>query len=513
MSESNSLKSNRIAKNTGLLYTRMILVILLKLYTSRIALEALGIIDYGIYNLVAGIIVLFSFLNSSMSGANVRFFTTAMGKSDNILFQKYYSASLCVHIIICIITIILSESFGLYYFYDLNIPPDRITAAFWAYQISILYSIIEIIKSPFNANIIAHEKMSFYAYMSILEVILGLATAFCVMIVSNDKLITYTLLMSLTGVVSLTLYIIYCNHQFNEVVPKLAFNKSIIKEITTFVAWSISSSFANIFSKQAFNVLINLFYGVTLNAATAIMNQVTVAIYGFVQNFQTAINPQIFKSFAAKENSYLQNLFLSASKISFYLLWLISLPFILCMSDILNIWLSDVPPYAAEFCILSLIALMPNSIGGPVWTVIQASGYIKKYQLIICAVTLLNIPCYYLLLKIVNLPFIALTTTLVSNIIIVAVGFKLTQKHISIPFNSFAKNVIIPVIKVVVISCIIPYLPVYFNLSFYSPITKVIIIGLVSIISVGSTIYFVGLSLSEKRFLTSKIKSITHRHE
>ncbi|MBE6313612.1 MAG: hypothetical protein E7079_01490 [Bacteroidales bacterium] len=513
MSQTESNKSKRIIKNTGLLYIRMILVILLKLYTSRIALDVLGFTDFGIYNLVAGLIVLFSFLNSSMSGASIRFFTTAMGKSDNALFQKYYSTSICVHFIIGVIAVVLAESIGMYYFYDLNIPPERMNSAFIVYQISILFSLFEIIKSPFNANIIAHEKMSFYSYVSVLEVLMGLMTAFAIKYVTTDKLITYSALIALSGAITLTLYVVYCNRYFKEISLKIRFYKNIIIEIITFVAWSVSSSFANIFSKQAFNVLINIFYGVMLNASIAIMNQVTVAINGFVQNFQMAINPQIFKSFASNDTEYLQRLFLSSAKISFFLLWIIALPFILCMDEILNLWLTEVPPYTAAFCVISLIALMPNSIGGAIWTVIQASGNIKRYQVVICVITLLNVPCFYFLFKTIDIPYVAYISTIVSNVIIVICGFNLAKDYIKLSFVDFFRNVLNPIMRVLVIGSIIPIVFSYSNINYCSHFIQILIIGIVSILSVGSTIYLTGLSLSEKSFVCKKVKSIFHRHE
>lgn len=505
----NSANNKRIAKNTLFLYMRMILILIIKLYTSRIILNILGVTDYGIYNLVAGIIVLFSFLNSAMNGASQRFFNIAMGKKDEILLKKYFINSFNAHILIGVFSILFAESIGLFILNKyLNIPPERFNAALFAYHIAIGTSFLNIIRTPFNAIILAHEKMSFYAYTSILEVALSLGVVFILPLLPFDQLKTYSILIAIVTIILLLIYFIYCTKKYTETRLHLSYSKETIKEIFSFSIWSTLSSFANIASRQGLNMILNIFNGVTINAATGIMTQVSTAIYSFIQNFLVAVNPQLIKNYASNDWEYLKKLFYSSSKFAYYLMFLLSLPIILCMDEILKLWLVNVPTHTAIFCILSLAALQLNTLGGPIWTTIQASGKIQKYQIFIFISTLLNIPIYYILQKIGLEPEYCLILPIITNLLVVIYGLHICILQISIKAFEYFQKVTIPIIVTTIIGSIVPVIATIFLESQLSDILFICIICFISIVSTSLTIIICGLNSSEKKliiqFITKK---------
>ena len=508
--DTNNSRNKRIAKNTIYLYVRMILFLLIKLYTSRIALQILGVTDYGIYNLVAGIIVMFSFLNSAISGASQRFFNVALGENNSQKLRTYFINSVNIHFIIGLFMVILSETIGLYLLNNkLNIPPERISAAYITFHLAVLSCFFTILRAPYNAIIIAYEKMSFYAYISIIEVVLNLAIIYILPIWDFDKLNLYSWLMALITICILIIYIIYCNVCFPVTRYKFSFSKPIMKTIMSFSLWSTLSSFANIITKQSLNIILNVFMGVAINAASAIMTQVSSAIYSFIQNFQIAANPQLIQSYASNDLQYLKNLFNITSKASFYLMLFFSIPAILCMDEVLHLWLGTVPQYTNSFCILSIAALLINTLGGPIWTTIQASGEIKKYQTIIFVVTILNIPFYYIILYLGLQPQYTLYLPIITNIIIVINGIYLLSKISNFSIKEYNMRIFIPILKVGIISTIAPYITAYLLQDKMSDITFIITITIISILSISICVYMCGLEKTEKKILIDNIhKSI-----
>lgn len=505
-----SVNNKRIAKNTLMLYFRMIFVMVIKLFTSRVILQVIGIEDYGVYNLVAGIIVLFSFLNAAMNGASQRYFNIALGENNLLKFKTYFCNAVNAHFIISLFSVIICEVLGVYLLNNnLNIPENRLFATKVIFQIAIITSVFNIIRTPYNAVIIAFERMSFYAYISIVEVILNLGIVFLLKIINYDKLITYSVLVLAISVIIFIVYVIYCYKYYEVARYKLSFNKTIVKEIISFSSWSTLSSFANIGVKQGFNIILNLFYGVTLNAAIGIMNQVSSAIYSFIQNFQIAVNPQLIKSYASNDNAYLKKLFYSSSKVSYYLLYIISMPIILCMDEVLYIWLKNVPEYTASLCTLAIFALCVNSLGGPIWTVIQASGKIKRYQIFISVVTLLNLPLYYLILYIGLPPFYPLFLPIITNVAVVIYGLDVLIKEINISIKEYISKIIVPIIRSSIISLttllvVLYLLKKHIDNEYLFVFTMVII----SILIICISIYYTGIDKIEKEFVRTKIYSI-----
>lgn len=504
--------SKRIAKNTLFLYIRMFVVILVKLYTSRVVLQILGVDDYGIYNLVAGIIVMFTFLNAAMRDSSFRYFMVSLGKNDRAELSVYFNGAVNAHILIGLIIVILGETVGLYIIYNqLNIPPDRFNAALFTYQLAIFSSFFNVLRAPYNAVILAHERMSFYAYLSILEVALNLAVVFILPYIFFDKLELYSILVTAVVVIITLIYMLYCHRNFSETHYRFHFKWRIIFELATFSLWNTLSSFATFLNKQSLNILINIFYGVALNAATAIMTQVSTAVYAFVQNFQTAVSPQLTKDYVRQDWQPFQDLLNTSSKFSYYLMLLISMPFILCINQILSIWLTEVPEYTAPFCVLTLIALLVDTLNIAIRTSIQASGKIKGFQLFLSGITLLAVPAYYLFLKL-DWPVelcIGFQILVCAVSLIYGIGFILRNTPFSL--RAYMTDVIVPVVMVTVISAIIPVIVSIQTLPYLSNIIYTIVITATSIISILATVALLGLTAKERKFAVDILRKKFHR--
>jgi len=473
-------------------------------------LDVLGVVDYGIYNLVASIIILFSFLNVAMNGTSQRFFNVAIGLNDENLLKKYFINSVNTHFIIGICSAIIIEIIGLWLLEEkLNIPAERYGAALFIFHISVISCFITIIRTPYNAIIIANEQMSFYAYSSISEAILNLAILFPLKFIVYDRLMLYSLFSMFVSLFITVVYILFCNKYYHACQYKYSYSdRTVINEILIFSSWSTLSSIANIGVKQVLNIFLNIFHGILLNATVAIMNQVSSAIYGFIQNFQLAINPQLIQKYVSGERSGMKALFYFASRVSFLLLMILSLPVLLCMNEILHIWLQTVPNYASVFCTLSILALLVNTIGGPIWILIQATGDIKRYQIIISTITILNIPIYYLLLLYDISPEILLYTPILTNIIVVAIGFFTIYKKVQISIKDYFNNVICPITKASMIGIIVPIsMKIIFavNTGLMS-IRQTIVLIIISCLSVSMAAYRYGLAQNERQMIINKIK-------
>jgi len=446
--------NKRIAKNTAYLYLRMLIVMAVTIYTSRVVLDTLGIDDYGIYNLVGGVVVLFSFLNSSMTTCTQRYLCVAIAKKDNDYERDVFSTSIIAHILICILFLVLAETIGLWLVAKvLNISPESKTTTIIVYQIAIFTAITSILRVPFNGAIIAQEKMDFYALSSIIEVILKLAILFPLVLLPTNKLILYSILVAFVNIVVLLWYRWYVHRHFGNCrISYRKLHKRLLKDMLTFTGWSNFSSLSNLSAKQGMGFILNHFFGVAINATVGIMNQVTSAVYGFITNFMTALNPPLIKMYVAQKRIELENLVIKSSKFSFYMMLTLSVPIIMNMEPILNVWLIEVPRYASEFCSLSLISLLPNVIGGPIWTIIQASGKIKTYQIIIGLLILVNLPADYIMLRCGMQPYSILLITLLINFAVDIVGIRFVNKFTGIKISTMFFRIIVPCVAITALS-------------------------------------------------------------
>lgn len=399
-SMSNQLSNNntRIAKNTIFLYLRMFITMFVGLYTSRVVLQTLGVDDYGIYNIVGGIVVLFSFISNALKNATQRFLSFEMGKKEQGNIQKVFNVSILCHIIICLFLILLAETIGLWFCKtQLNVPANRENVIVYVYQFSVITFLVQVMQVPFYSAIISFERMSFYAYLSILEAFLKLGIVYLLVISPVDKLILYSALITIVSIVILFANILFCYLSLGLRLFRFENDKQSFKSLMSFSGWSMVNGCASMFSQQGANYLMNIFSGVTANAAFGIANQVSAVIYNFVANFQSAFQPQIVKQYSAKDFSSLQQLIFRASLLSFYLLFLISLPFAIEADYILEMWLGIVPENTSIFCILLLCYFLIDAVQAPIWMLIYGTGMIKEYTIVTALLTIMNLPVCWML--------------------------------------------------------------------------------------------------------------------
>jgi len=508
-SHNHNSTTKRIAKNTMLLYIRMFVMMGVSLYTSRIVLDVLGTSDYGLNNIINGIVVMFSFLNTAMLSSTQRFLNFNLGKGDLEQTGNVFCMSMNTYFILSVIILIIGETIGLWFVNTkLNIPADRIYAAQWVYQFTLIQFIIYILRVPYNATIIAYEKMDFYAYISLVEVILKLLVVYLLYISTFDKLITYSLLYTIVALIITYFYKLHCNKKLSTTNYKLYWDKKTFKELFSFSSWTLFGALANVLAIQGLNILINLFYGVTVNAAAGVANQVSQAVNGFISNSQTAFQPQIVKSYASGETERFHNIIFTTSKFSFFLIFILAFPIICGIKSILGLWLVEVPEYTAEFCILILIFLSIDAFSAPLWMGVQAIGRIKSYQVIMTCIAYLSFPLGYFALKMGFAPYCIWIVKIVVNIIMVCARCIFVKRKFNFPINIYCKKVIIPLCLVIAIATPIPLFisKVY---SFDGNLYGLASFFLAFLISV-PTIILVGLTANERILLKDMLGKIFH---
>lgn len=484
----------------------MLLTVGIQLYTSRIVLQALGIDDYGIYSAVGGIIIMFTFINSSMISSTQRFITFAIGRKDEEQLQRTFSASVQIHAIISLCIFILGETVGLWFLQEKMVfPHDRMSAVMWVYQCSIFTCILNIMAAPYNADVIAHEKMAAFAYVSIVDVILKLLIAFLLFISPFDKLISYAVLIAVVQIIIRSIYVIYCHRHFMETRYRNIFDPKLLKQMSGFAGWSFWGNLANILYTQGLNILLNVFFGPVTNAARGIAVQVQSLVQQFVGNFQMAINPQITKYYASNELSQMRILMFRSAKYSFFLLYIIALPIILEADFILTLWLKDVPKDTTIFTRIMLCIGMLYTLASPCTIANQATGNVKVYQAVVGGILLMIVPLSYFVLKI-GAPayFVFIIHFIVESIAQIA-RITILRRQISIQVNDYFKNICLPIIIVVALSCI---LPISIHCKLYEGWIRFIVVGFISVLSTGSATFIFGLNGKERLFIIAKVKSV-----
>lgn len=509
MPDNNISSNKRIAKNTLLLYARMLFLLVVSLYTSRIVLATLGIDDFGIYNVVGGIVTMFTFLNAAMGNSSHRFITFALGKGDIKELKRIVGATCLIHWILAGFILVLAETVGLWFLHNkMVIPAERMVAAEWVYQFSIISCIVNIISVPYNALIIAHEKMGAFAFISILDAVLKLLIVFLIQHVGGDKLILYAALILGVSVLDRFIYQIYCRKKFEEA-KHIRFSRFVqLKDMTSFAGWSLVGNFAYIGYTQGLNILLNMFFGPAVNAARGIAVQVQGAVKGFVTNFQTAVNPQIVKSYAQGDFGRLHTLVYSGSKFSFYLLLCMVLPISIEAKTLLGLWLKEVPDFAVIFTILTLLILLVEPLTGPIDRANMATGKIKSYQILEGGSLILILPIAYVVLKLGGAPYTVFIVQMVTMYLVQILRLFVVCHKIKMSKLEYIKRVLIPIICVSISSSIIPV-----NLYVFLPqsITSFVIVVISSIISVLSCSYFLGLNTGERKMIKGKVVAICEK--
>lgn len=487
----------------------MLLTMAVSLYTSRVVLQALGVEDYGIYNVVGTFVAMFTVLSGSLSAAISRFITFELGREDTDRLKRVFSSAVTIQIVLALIIITLAESLGLWFLnHKMVIPIERIEAANWVYQFSILTFCINLISVPYNAAIIAHERMSAFAYISILEVLGKLFVAFSITISPIDKLILYGLLLMLIAVIIRIIYGYYCKRYFEECTYHFYFDKSLLKEMFGFAGWNFIGATSSVLRDQGGNVVINMFCGPAVNAARGIAIQVSHAVQGFVTNFMTALNPQITKSYASGNHDYMMTLIFQGARLSFYILLILSLPVILNAHYILSVWLGIVPEHTVAFVQLTLIFAMSESLANPLVTAMLATGRIRNYQLVVGGLQILNLPVSYLFLRMGYAPEYVFIIAIIISVCCEMARLYMLRGMIKLPIRQFLQKVYLNVIIVSVAASILPYFVFkgtdesFLNLLWTS---------LLCVVCTVISILYIGCNKEERIFVTNKLQNIKNK--
>ena len=495
----------RLAKNTMFLYFRMIFIMAVTLYTSRVVLRVLGVEDFGIFNVVAGVVAMFGFLNSSMSATTQRFISFSLGRGDDNL-NKVFSTCVLTHALIALGVLVLVESVGLWFLYNKMIIPEvRMDAAFWVFQFSALSTVVTAMSIPFNADIIAHEKMSAFAYISIVEVCLKLLIVFLLDVGNIDKLVLYGFLLLLVQCGIFLTYMGYCLRHFKESRFRFVYEKKLFSEVFSFAGWNLWGYLASILYTQGLNILLNVFFGPVVNAARGLANQVDGAIRLFASNFQMAINPQIVKTYAAKDLESMHKLVFRSSKFSFFLLLALSLPVMIEAPVILRLWLSTVPDWTASFLRLMLVVVIVDSVANPLMTSAAATGRIKLYQSVLGGIQLLIVPVAYVVLRMGGEPNSVFVVHICICLIAFAVRLFIVRGMIGLSIKKYLMEVCVKSGVVTVVATVLP-LTLYFSMT--NSLLSAIVVVFVSLGSVAVSAYAIGLTKSERVFVSDKIGQI-----
>ena len=504
-----SANNTRIAKNTLLLYFRMLFMMIVSLYTSRVVLNALGVEDFGIYNIAGGIITMFSFLNSAMSSSTQRYITFELGKEDHRQLHKVFRTSVNIHLLIALFILILGETVGLWFLYEkMIIPPARMYAAFWVYQFSVINMMVMIISVPYNATIIAHEKMSAFAYISLAEVLLKLGIVYLLYLTQYDKLIFYTALLCGMQLLICIIYNCYCRHHFEETCYDWIWDSKLFKEMIGFAGWNLWGGCAFIFFTQGLNILLNMFFGPVVNAARGVAVQVQGAVVQFSTNFQTALNPQITKSYAIGDFIYMHNLIFRSSKFTFLLLATISFPLILETDMILRVWLKIVPDYTVAFVRLMLGITIIDAMAGSLMVAAQATGRIRFYQSMVGGVLLFIVPISYIVLRLGAAPWSVFVVHFCICIFAFIIRLLIIRSMIHLSLYRYFHQVVLRCLWVLLLATPLPIvlfyvLPNTFVVNIFICVICVFMMLLFS--------YFVGLTVNEKVYFEKKVIILKNR--
>lgn len=483
MNES-SINNKRLATNTLLLYVRMLFMMAVSLYTSRVILKTLGIEDFGIYNVVGGIVALFNIISSALSASVTRFLNIEMGRNNQESLKDIFSSSVTTHIILALIVIVVAEMLGPWFITSkMTIPFDRQEAAIWVFHFSIATFAIQLISIPYNACIIAHENMKIFAYISIIEVILKLLIVYILLYSSIDKLVLYAILMFGVALLVRIIYQFYCRKYYQESRFHWTFNKSLIKDMFGFTSWNIIGSTSVILSDHGINILLNIFCNPIVNAARGIAMQVNRAINGFAGNFMVALNPQITKCYGANDLINYKKLMINGSKFSISLLSILSLPILIETPYILQLWLGEVPDHTANFVRLILLFTISEAMSSTFTTGLLSTGKIKKLMLTVAVLRMLNLPISYLILSFYNIPELTMILAIIISLINLLVRLFLLKKIIPISISKYIWDVPLRLFVIIVSTYYIcnlynSYLPENFLRLFLTCVTSICLSGI-----------------------------------
>lgn len=484
----------------------MLLVMAVSLFTVRVVLRTLGEVDYGLYNVIGGIVAMFAFLSNTMASASQRFFSYELGKKQFGRLRQTFSITVIIYIIIAVIILIVAETLGIWFLNTkMTIPVERLSAANWVFQFSVISFIITILTIPYNAAIIAQENMKIYAYVSIVEVLLKLGIVYILLLFSCDKLKLYSLLMLITTIIVSVLYISYCRYKYKEYRFCFVWDKGIFKSLIGYSGWSLFGSLSGVMKNYGVNVVLNVFFEPVVNASRAIAYQVGNAINQFSMNFLTATNPQIIKYYAEGEKKKMLWLVFQSSKLSFFLLYLLALPLIIEIDKVLSLWLDRVPSFAVIFTVLVIIDTLINSLSLPLMTAAQATGRIKWYQIIIGGTQLLNLPISYLFLLRGAPPQSTMYVAIAISILCLFLRLFILESLLKLSFNDYIINVLFRVLLVIIFAGLPPYA---IHISMEESFMRLILVVICSCFSSSIAILFLGFNKNERINIVDKMKAM-----
>lgn len=508
-----SANNKRIAKNTVALYIRTFITMIVSLFTSRMVLNILGIEDYGIYNLVGGVVIIFSLISSSLTVSISRNLTYELGHGDEEKLKKTFSTSLNIQIILSLVIVILVETIGLWFLLNYaKIPTERISASIWVLQFSLITFVLNLISVPYNASIISHEKMGVYAYIGILEALLKLAVVYCLYLTHSDKLIIYSGLLAAVSLIIRSVYNLYCKNKFQECVYRKTFDKRLIKEMFSFAGWSFLGTSVNALNTHGLNILCNVFFGVVVNASRGVASQASGAVWGFVNNFTMAYNPQIIKSYATKDYQTCFNTVCQGAKYSCFLMLLIFIPLELEANYVFTLWLKDVPHNAVFFFQLSMLCIFIDIPGRTLETLAKATGNIKEFYIKISLMAGLTFPLTYLFFKCGFDAYYADIVYAGIYALLLFVRLRLVSNETGLSSRLFITQVVLRVLIVGIVSFV---LPLSVRICLPEGLFRLLLVCMTGVVALSFSVLYLGMKKQERiviyAFMNKKINSYKHK--
>lgn len=505
-----SENSRRIARNTLALYFRMLFLLFVGLFTSRLVLNLLGETDFGVYTTVGGFVSMFVVISGALSAAVSRYLTFELGKEDRSRLPKVFSTAVTIQLVITALTVVLAEASGPWYIdHYMTIPAERVHAAKIVFQFSVITFAINLISVPYNASIIAHERMAAFSYIGIFEGAGKLAIALLIAKAGMDRLVFYASAMCVLAVLVRVIYQLYCRVNFSECRYSFGYDKDLMKEMSGFAGWNFIGTSAAVLRDHGGTLIINMFYPSAVNAARGLAVQLSGAVQLFAKNFMTSMNPQITKSYASGEHDYMMSLVFRGSRFSLYLLLFLSVPAILCTRCLLGLWLVDVPGHTVQFVRLALVLTMLEAISYPLITLMLATGDIKMYQIVVGGLQLMNLPLAYVFLKLGGTPETVYSAAILMSVACLAARIMLLKKMTGLNVRSFVRNVILNILAVAAAA-----LPVPFLASRLVPdgFWSLAIVCFVSATCTGAAVWTVGLRPDERAFFSARINHFIRRN-
>lgn len=500
-----SSNNKRIAKNTLILYVRMFVVMLISLFTSRVILQTLGVEDFGIFNVVGGVVMMMNVVNGAMSVSTQRYLTFELGKKDYAQFAKTFSMCMNIFFLLCVLMLVVGETIGLWFMNTyLVIPPERMEAANWVYQFALLSCMCTLLNNPYNATIVSHERMNVYAYIGIAEVIFKLAIVYVLLIIPVDRLATYGALTFISSLTITLIYRWYCVKHFKEARYFFYWDGKLFKQLASYSGWNLFGSLSGVAKGQGLNILINIFFGPSVNAARGIAYQVNGVVHLFFTNFYTAVRPQITKYYAQGDKENMFKLVFNSSKMAFFLILFVSLPLVIEAPFIIQLWLGQMLDYVVPFVRLIIIITAIDSMSTPLMTAIHATGNNRLYQFTVGMIMIMTLPISYIFLKLGYSPISVFVISLALSVLSLFVRLSIAHKQIGLPFMSYTIQVVLRAFTVAALAFILPgWLHHTMNPGWSATIS----VCAASVLSSLTFAYMVGLNGTERKSVVTLVRN------